>query len=180
MSLPLVTAPYLAASLLLAGAGIAKTIRPGDTARALRVAGIPADPPLVRLGALAEVGVAVSALVFPGPLTGALMALAYAVFAVFIMLALRRGWALASCGCFGRPDTPPTAAHAVLNAGAAAAAICWAVAWPSGAGLHQLGRLFFHQPWHGGPLAIVTFVVAGMAYLVWTDPLPAARRVEGR
>ena len=95
---------------------------------------------------------------------------------VLVVLALRRGWALASCGCFGRPDTPPKVAHAVLNAAAAASAVWWATAWSGRGGLRHLGRLFVHQPWHGAPLALVSVVLGGLAYLVWTDPLPAARR----
>src|SRR5262249_26684526 len=114
--------------------------------------------------------------VAPGVLTGALVAVAYGLFAGFIIVALRRGWALTSCGCFGRPDNPPTIAHAVLNIGAAACAVWWAVAWPAGFGVSHLVRLVFHEPWHGGPLVLVSAVVAGLAYLVWTDPLPAARR----
>jgi hypothetical protein len=168
--LPPITAPYLAATAVLGGAGIAKAVRPADTATALRAA-----PALVRIGAVAEVAVATAALAAPGPVTGALVATSYAAFAVFVVVALRRGWALSSCGCFGRPDTPPTVAHAVLNGAAAASAVWWAAAWRGGEGLSHLGRLFFHQPWHGGPLALVTVVLAGLAYLVWTDPLPAAR-----
>jgi hypothetical protein len=171
-----IAAPYLAAALVLGAAGVAKLIRPADTATALRAAGFPVGAVLVRIGAIAEVAVAVAALADPGPLTGALVAAAYAAFAVFIVLALRRGWALSSCGCFGRPDTPPTVAHAVLNGTAAASGLWWAVSWQGKQGLSQLGRLFSHQPWHGGPLALVALVLAGLGYLVWTDPLPAARR----
>jgi hypothetical protein len=176
VSLPPVTAPFVAATVLLGAAGVAKTFRPADTASALRAAGIPASRALVRAGAAAEIGLAAWALAVPGPVTGALVAAAYAIFAVFVVVALRRGWALASCGCFGRPDTPPTVAHAALNAGAAASAVWWAAAWPGGSGESRLGRLFFHQPWHGVPLVLVTLVVTGMAYLVWTNPLPAAQR----
>jgi hypothetical protein len=168
--LPPITAPYLAATVLLGVAGIAKAVRPADTATALRTA-----PALVRTGAVAEIGVAVAALVVPGPGTGALVAASYTAFAVFVVVALRRGWPLSSCGCFGRPDTPPTVAHAALNAAAAAAAVWWAAAWRGGEWVSRLGRLFFHEPWHGGPLALLTVVLAGLAYLVWTDPLPAAR-----
>jgi hypothetical protein len=171
-----VTAPYLAATVLLGAAGVAKVIRPGDTATALAAAGWPAGPTAVRAGAAAEVAVAALAIAVPGPATGALMAVAYTAFAVFVLVALRRGWALASCGCFGRPDTPPTSAHAALNAGAAASAVWWAAAGLGGGGLRHLGRLFVHQTWDGGPLLLVTLVVAALAYLVWTDPIPAARR----
>ena len=176
LSLPPVTAPYLAAVALLGAAGVAKAMRPGETANALSAAGHPVGRAWVRVGAGAEVALAVAALLVPGALTGGLVAATYALFAAFIVVALRRGWALTSCGCFGRPDSPPTIAHAVLDAGAAASAVWWAAAWPTGYGFDQLARLFFHQPWHGGPLVLVGAVVAGLAYLVWTDPMPAARR----
>jgi hypothetical protein len=165
---------------LLGAAGAAKVARPADTARALTGAGLPITRALVRAGAVMEIVLAGAAVVWAGPLTGALVGAAYALFAVFIVVALHQRWALSSCGCFGRPDTRPTVAHAALNAGAAAAAVWWALAWPGGSGLSRLGHLFSHQPWHGGPLALVTVVVAGMAYLLWTDPRPALRRTEGR
>jgi hypothetical protein len=170
------TAPYLATIVLLAAAGVAKVIRPSDTATALRTAGIPAGPAWVRAGAGVEVVAAAVALVAPSWLGGSLIAATYLTFAGFIVLALYKGWALASCGCFGRPDTPPTRAHAVLNCGAAAAAIWWAAAGPASGGPAVWGRLFVHSPWHGGPLVLVTAVVVLMAYLLWSDPIPAARR----
>jgi hypothetical protein len=180
VSLPATAAPYLAATVLLGAAGMAKTVRPGDTANALRAAGLSTRPlpALVRVGAGGEAALAVAALVIPGPLTGTLVAAVYAGFAVFIVVALRRGWALSSCGCFGRPDTPPTRAHAVLNVGAAAAAVWWAATWKGGslgAG-HGLGSLVGQEPWHGAPLVLLVVVLSGLAYLIWTDPLPAAHR----
>lgn len=183
MSLPATAAPFLAATALLGAAGVAKTVRPGDTANALRTAGLSSRrlPALVRAGAAAEVVLAVAAIAVPGALTGALVAAVYAGFAVFIVLALRRGWSLSSCGCFGRPDTPPTPAHAALNAGAAVSAGWWAATWgaaslSAGKGVEHLGRLFVHEPWHGAPLGLLVVVLSGLAYLIWTDPLPAAHR----
>ena len=178
MSLPATAAPYLAATVLLAAAGVAKTLRPGDTANALRAAGLSSPPvrTFVRVGAVGEVALAAAAVVVPGRVTGALIAAVYVGFAGFIVVALRRGWALSSCGCFGRPDTPPTPAHAVLNVGAAASAAWWAATWRSGDGIQRLGQLLGHEPWHGAPLALLVVVLSGLAYLIWTDALPAARR----
>jgi hypothetical protein len=176
MSAPGATAPFLAAVILLGVAGGAKVIRPDDTATALASAGIPIRRAAVRAGALAEVVLAVAAVTRPGPVTGALVAATYCGFAVFVVLALRRGWALESCGCFGRPDTPPTWAHAALNGAAAAAAVWWAAAAPTGGGARAIGRLFVHSPWSGGPLALITLLVTGLAYLIWTNPIPAARQ----
>ncbi len=180
MSLPVTAAPYLAATILLGAAGVAKTAPAGRHRQC--PARAPASPPA---GSRSRSESARPARwrwpwrpwSFPGPLTGALVAAAYAGFAVFVLVALRRGWALSSCGCFGRPDTPPTPAHAVLNAGAAVSAAWWAAAWGSGATASSgWGSSFSTQPWHGAPLALLVVVLSGLAYLVWTDPLPAARR----
>jgi hypothetical protein len=176
MNMPPVSVPFLAATVLLGAAGVAKTLRPATTVNALRITGVPVRATWVRAGALAELALAVAALLVPGIITGLLMALTYAGFAGFIVVALRRGWPLGSCGCFGRPDTPPTAVHAVLNVAAAASAAWWALAWSGKGGVDQLARVLFQQTWHGAPLLLLVLVVTGLAYLVWTDPIPAARR----
>jgi len=69
----------------------------------------------VRAGALAEAALGLVALVLPRPLTGALVALSYALFAGVVAYAMARGGPLATCGCFGRPDTPPTRVHLVVD-----------------------------------------------------------------
>ena len=168
MTVPPITAPYLAAVVLLGLAGVSKIARPGDTARALHVAGIPASRAWVRAGALGELAVAVAALVVPCAATGALVAGCYAAFAVFVLLALRRRWPLSSCGCFGKPDTPPTSSHAALNAGAALCAVWWSASAPVNL-LHGLA----HQNWHGWALTLEAAVIAMLAFIVWTNPLPA-------
>lgn len=165
------TAPFLASAVLLAGAGAAKLWRPDDTARALRVAGLPAHRQLVRAGAVGELAVAVASVAAPGPVTGALVAAAYLGFTAFVGLALLRGWPLSSCGCFGRPDARPGYPHLVLDALAAAAAVWWAAAAPQ-----HLGSALSATPWHGWALAFVAAVVAGLAYLVWTNPLERVAR----
>jgi hypothetical protein len=166
MTDPAVTAPFVAAAALLAGAGAAKLRRPDDTARALLIAGLPSHRRLVRAGAAAEVAVAVAAVAAPGPLTGALVAAAYAAFTAFVGLALLRGWPLASCGCFGRPDSRPGYPHLLLDAAATAVAVWWAGAAPG-----HIGPVFSRSPWDGGPLILVTGLIAGLAYLVWTNPI---------
>ena len=130
----LLAGPFLAAGGLLVVAGLPKLRDPLPLVRALRTTGLPAPGPLVRLLALAEVALGVTAVVAPGRGTAALVAVAYAGFTAFVALAVRRGGVLASCGCFGRPDTPPTRAHLVLTAGATATAAALAVS-PPGAGV---------------------------------------------
>ena len=161
-----VAAPFLASSAVLAAAGVAKIYRPDYTARALAVAGLPSHRRVVRIGAGAELAVAVLAVVRPGPISGALVAVAYAGFAGFVGVALWRGWPLSSCGCFGRPDSRPGYLHLVLNLGASVSAVWWAATAPS-----RIGLLFSaHQPWHGGPLVLVSVVIAGLAYALWSNP----------
>ena len=166
MNAPTVTAPFLAAALMLGVAGLAKLIRPDDTARALRAAGSPLGRRAVRVGSVVEIAVCVVAFVLPGAVSGALVALSYAAFTTFVVAARWKGWPLSSCGCFGRPDTEPTYAHAAVNAAAAAIAIWWAQLARG-----RLGPLFVHQPWHGAPLGLLVVVIAGLAYMVWTKPV---------
>src|SRR5690242_16119216 len=121
------TAPYLAAALLLAVAGVAKVREPLSLVRALRAAGLRVRAPLlarwVRSLALVEALVGVVALVRPEPVVAGLVALSYAGFTAFVLRALRSGSPLASCGCFGKVDTPPTPGHAAVTALLAVAAV---------------------------------------------------------
>lgn len=159
------SAVFLASAVTLGVAGVAKALKPADTARALHIAGLPSRPWMVRSGGAAELAVAVAAVALPSTLTGTLVACSYASFAAFVAAALRRGWPLSSCGCFGRPDAQPGLAHLVLNLAATAAACWWAVNPPAGG-----WRMLEDQPWDGIALLVVTLVVAGLAYLVWTRP----------
>jgi len=115
---PALVVPYAAAAVLLAVAGVPKVRDPGDLVRAVRSVGMPFGRASVRAFAVAEVAVAVAALVAPGRLTALLLAAMYAGFTAFVGLALRRGGVLSSCGCFGRADTPPTRAHALVTGAA--------------------------------------------------------------
>jgi hypothetical protein len=105
------------AALLLAGGGLMKLVRPTATALAL---GVPAAA--VRTGAAAETVLGVTAIVQGGSLAAALVAASYAGFTVFVTTALFRGRPLSTCGCFGEPDTPPTALHVVVDLALAAGA----------------------------------------------------------
>jgi hypothetical protein len=125
-------APVLAAAALLVLAGAPKVVRPADTARALRSVGRPVPVVLVRLGGAAEAGLGVVALVAGGRVTSALVAASYLGFTGFVLLALRTGGVLSSCGCLGRPDTPPTRTHVIVTAGFALLAAGAAAGSPVG------------------------------------------------
>jgi hypothetical protein len=170
---------YLAGCALLVVAGAAKAIRPVDTARALHEA-----LPLVRLGRMAhlvrmaaavECALGVAGLILPWPPIAAAVALSYAAFAGFVFIAYRRGGPLATCGCFGTPDTPPTVVHVVINLGLAASAIVVAASGRSGSVLDALRG----QPWHGIPLVAVSAVCAWLIVLALSPlaRLGAARRL---
>ena len=161
----LVAGPFAAFALLLAIAGAAKALRPLNTSRALRAAGLPSSAGLVRLLGAGEAVLALVALAVAGPIPAALIALSYASFAAFVGYAKGRGLAISSCGCFGKPDTPPTSAHIVVNAGAALLATIAAIA----PGRSPLGQLT-HSPGAGVPFVALVARHRG-------PRLPGARRV---
>jgi hypothetical protein len=172
---------YLIAAGLLVVAGTAKAAQPDDTARA--VAGLLPSPPslrllryVVRVGALAEAALGALALMFPRPATAALVAASYLCFFGVVAYARRRGGPLATCGCFGRPDTPPTALHLAIDLALGAAATAVFVGAPShGTLVTQLA----HQPWAGIPLLFVSAVGLWLTALALSAlaALTAARRL---
>ena len=115
--------PFLAAAALLVVAGGAKVVDPAPLVRALRSLGLPGGRRLVRVGAALEVVAGVAALTTGARLAALAVAASYALFTVVVVRGLRRGGVLASCGCFGRADTPPTRTHAVVTAGLAVVAV---------------------------------------------------------
>ena len=155
-----VAGPLAAMAGLLALGGALKIRRPGPTVNALRAADVPAGDLVVRLGAAAELGIGVGTLVVEGPVFPALLAASYAAFTMFVALALVRHTPLESCGCFGEPDTPPTALHLVVTGGAAVIGLAAAVSGTS------VPRVFADQPWAGLPLALIAGVIAYLSYLV--------------
>jgi hypothetical protein len=122
-----VTGPYLAATALLAVGGAPKTWSPADTTRALRAMRLPVTRPLVRAIGATEVLCAVAAVALPGRASALVIAGWYAVFAAVVALALRSRAPLASCGCFGAVESPPSVAHLLLVVGASAVSVAVAV-----------------------------------------------------
>lgn len=108
--------PAAAAAVLLVIGGAPKAAAPADTARALRALRVPVGALAVRGVGIGEVAVGLGFLVAPGRLTAALVGAAYTAFTAVVALALRSGQPLATCGCFGGTDTPPTVIHLALVA----------------------------------------------------------------
>lgn len=162
---------------LLVLAGIAKAVRPGDTARALilllpdsnrRTRSFDLTRQVVRIGALLEAGLGMCAL-FPRTVTAALVAASYMLFACVTAYARAHGGALSTCGCFGRPDTPSTGLHIVLNLVFVATAVALAMQPPH---YTTVVSLLETQPWDGVPLLLASGVGVWLAYLA-LSPLAA-------
>jgi len=152
--------PFLAAAALLAVAGAAKVLDPAPLVRALRSVGLRLPPRVVRVGAGAEAGLGAAALLTGSRPAALLVALSYAAFTGFVLLALARGGVLASCGCFGKQDVPPTRTHAALTGALAVVAAAVAVR-PVG----DLPTLLAGSPGAGVPLLLATAAVAAVLYL---------------
>jgi hypothetical protein len=176
---------FLIASGLLVLAGLAKALRPDDTARAILElvpernashVSLRSALVVVRLGAMAETAIGVWALVLPRPVSAAFLAFSYALFTLVVFYARLRGGALSTCGCFGRPDTPATWSHVAVNALLAVAALKVALQTTSGATIHTL---LSHQPWAGLPLLFVSGVGLYLTYLALSSlaTLEGARRL---
>jgi hypothetical protein len=160
-----VIGPYLAAAMLLAVAGMSKAVRPADSGLALaRLAPVLARfaSPIVRILAVAEAGVGVLALVWLAPLPADLVAASYGAFTIVVLVVRARGGPLATCGCFGGIDTPPTIAHVVIDAAAAVAAVAVSLQAPGRYVTVVLGA----EPLHGIPLLFGSAVTAMLAFAV--------------
>ena len=110
------TAPLLVASALLAVAGTPKVRDPANTVGALRSIGLRVPPATIRVFGAVETALGVATLLTGARVLAALVALSYAAFSVFLVIALRAGGAVSSCGCVGRADTPPTRSHLAVTA----------------------------------------------------------------
>lgn len=160
--------PFAIAALMLIVGGAAKTARPSDTATALRIMGIPVPALVVRIGGLLELGVGAWALSTSDRLPGALLALSYSAFVVFVAAAMSRGAPISSCGCFGRVDTRPSVVHLVINSVAVGAGV--AVTIDPGAGFR---RVVEAQPMSGIPFVALVVVGTALAMVALTA-LPRA------
>jgi hypothetical protein len=161
--------PFAIAAVLLAIGGAAKAVRPRDTAQALTAVGIKLPRLLparvvVRVGGGVEAVIGIVALFVGGPVLCALVAVSYLAFAGFVLVALRSGAPISSCGCFGKVDTPPSAVHVVLDlafAGvAAAAAIVGEVALPD---------VLVDQPLLGIPFLLLLVIGCALVFLAFTS-----------
>lgn len=162
--------PFLAAAGVLCVSGVAKLRSPGPARQALVLLGLPSRRGLVRGLAAAELGLGAAGLTAPGTVTGLLVALAYATFAV---VAARLAALRASCGCFGESQGAASPVQSWLSAALAALALA-AAAWPP----HGVGWVL------GRPAAQALTLAVGAAGCVYGlvvayTQLPGAWRAWG-
>ena len=125
-------------------------------------------PPAVRVFAALEATLGAAALAEPDRVLGAAVAVSYLSFAAWVLWTRARGGALATCGCFATPDTPPTVLHAILDVVLAVGAAGVAASALSGSILPVVS----HQYLDGGPLLAACVVAGGLSYMVMS---PLAR-----
>jgi hypothetical protein len=104
---------FIAAALLVLSGG-SKLIDPAPTRGALETARLPAGAGTVPSLAVAEIAAGFTGIILGG-WGAAAVGLIYLGFAGFVFYALQRRLPIQSCGCFGRPDTPPTWWHFGFN-----------------------------------------------------------------
>ena len=155
--------PFAIAAVLLVIGGASKAARPHDTARALGAAGLRVPSIVVRFAAIAELVLGGYAFVAGDRISAALVALSYTAFTVFVVVALARRLPIATCGCFGRTDTPPSLVHVGIDVGAVVAALV--VAAEPGAGLVDV---LADQPLAGVPYLLLVATGALCALVALT------------
>jgi hypothetical protein len=171
--------PFAIVAIVLAVGGVLKAFEPADTANAMRALRLPGGPLFVRLAGTAEAVVAVAALVTGSTVFVLIVAASYTVFACVVILALRTGRPISSCGCFGKVETPPSAVHVAIDIAAAAAAVGAGIA---GAGSVALPDVLADQPLGGVPFILLVGVGVGLTFLALTTlpkTLAAGRAVRG-
>jgi hypothetical protein len=168
--------PVVISAVVLALAGARKLMDPASTQGALREMGLPWRGPIVAALAVGEILVGVAVLAVGGTLTLLALAAWYLGFAAFVAVALRRDVPLASCGCIGKEDTPPTWVHLAIDLFFGVVALVAAFD-PYGSVVDLLDG----QPWAGVPL--IGYVAVGVyltyvALAVLPVTLEAARLVR--
>jgi hypothetical protein len=160
--------PFAIAAVLVMIGGAAKAVRPRDTAHALTAVGVRLPRflsvrMLVRLGGAFEVVVGVGALVTGAAVFAALVSVSYLAFTGFVVLALRSGKPISSCGCFGKIDTPPSPVHVILDVTFACVAIAAAIV-----GGVALPDVLGEQPLLGIPFLVLLAIGLYLVFLAFT------------
>ena len=168
------TGPLAVAAILAVVAGAAKVLRPGPVVVALRGIGVRfASPTVVRFGSVLEMalgGVALGSGWGPAILG---LGATYLAFAAFVTVAQSHP-GIASCGCFGETDAPPSWRHVFVDVGLAGGC-----AGAFLAGAPGIGSVLGAQPLAGIPFTGLVLVAAWLASVVLSGPQVAALGPSG-
>jgi hypothetical protein len=156
---------FAVATIVLALGGSLKALEPDDTAHALRALGLPCGSLLVRVGGAIEALVAIGALVTGNPVLAAIVAASYLAFALVVVVALRSGKPISSCGCLGKVDTPPSRVHVGIDLAFAGVAVGTAFV---GASEVNLPDVLSEQPLAGIPFLLLVAIGVGLVFLALT------------
>jgi hypothetical protein len=170
--------PFAIAALVLALGGALKALEPADTANALRALRLPSGRFFVRVGGALELGVGLAALVTGATVLAALVGVSYIVFALVVLVALRSGRPISSCGCLGKIDTPPSWVHVAIDVIAAGVAIAAATAVDIQVALPDV---LSSQPLAGVPFTLLLIVGVALVFVAFTalpKTMAAARAIE--
>jgi len=154
---------------LLAIAGIFKVKEPAPTVGAMRALHLPSSIRLVRLMGLMEIILGVSAAVTGSAVAMALVGVAYFLFAIVVVAAMKAKTQIQSCGCFGKTDTPPSWLHLISNVLFAIVALVSALK-----GGESFPELLGNQPMLSIPF-LVTFAVSLYLVILGLTVLPSRR-----
>ena len=162
---------FLSATVLLVSGG-SKLADPAPTSGALRAAGLLSGRGVVLTLAVAEVAVGGAGLLFGGNWAGWGVAAFYGSFGIFVAVALNRHLPIASCGCFGKSDTPPSVVHLWLNAAGLGAGL-----WAAFNNSPSLVAVLGDQPLAGVPYVLLLAAGTYAIYLMLTA-LPMVRGTQ--
>ena len=155
--------------VLLAIAGIFKVKEPAPTVGAMRALHLPSSIRLVRLMGAIEIILGVCAAVTGSAVAMALVGVAYFLFALAVVAAMKANTQIQSCGCFGKTDTPPSLLHLVSNVLFAIVAIVSALK-----GEDSFPELLGNQSMLAIPF-LVTFAVSLYLVILGLTVLPSRR-----
>lgn len=168
-------APAGVAAAVLVAAGAIKLKKPLPVTGTLALLKLPRSTRLARALGSIEIAIGLAALLGDPRATYAVLAAVYAIFAAFTAWALYTDQPLASCGCFGDPNTPAMPSHVLLTVIASAVA-----ASAAAAGSPALRTLLTAHGWNVLPLTLFFAVAIYLAYLAFAVlPHTAGRPSRG-
>lgn len=167
----LLVAAFQVAALVVVVSGVSKVASPTAFRTTLSSLGLPAGTGVARLCGIAEVAVGGAALWFGGRVGSFVVAGLYAVFCAVVVAARRSG--VASCGCFGSVEAPPSMLHVVVNALSAVVALLSAVVPPD-----PLVDVLGAQPLAGLPYLALLASAAALVVVIDTTGAQVVAEVQ--